>query len=174
MNKRLISFGAAAVSAAALLAASALPATAAAGDTTTTFALTGGALSVSVQPTATLGSGPSGSASVNGQLGAVQVTDARGSKIAWSASATSTTFTDGAGGTVSTGVSYNAGTVTTTGTITVPASSATSLTAVPAAVVAPTSIRGNNTATWNPTLTVSLPSNSLAGTYTGTVNTSVS
>ncbi len=177
MISSLVRPGLASLGAAAALTAGAVsPASAAEGDTTTTFALAGSALSISVQPTATLTGGAAGDTSVNGQLGQVQVTDLRGGTSAWSAKATSTTFTNGGTGdslTTSTGVSYNSGAITTTGTIVIVPKGAKSLSGTPIEVAAPTSVIGNNTARWNPTLTVTLPSNSLAGTYTGTVNTSV-
>jgi len=163
----------AAVCAAALVAATVQPA-AAAGDTGTTFTLTGGTLSVTVAATATLTAGTTTSASVSGKLGTVTVTDGRTSTTVWSANATSTTFTRDAGATTSTGVSYNAGTITTTGPVVMPLALATALNGTPAKVAGPAAITGDNTASWNPTLTVSLPSNALAGTYSGTVNTSVS
>jgi hypothetical protein len=173
MPKRAYYLAGVAVTAAAVLAAPTAPASAAAGDTTTTFALTGGALSVSVAATAALTNGTTSSANVNGQLGTVQVTDARGGTTAWSAFATSTTFTDGAGS-ISTGVSYSSGVITTTGTIVILPGTATALSAAAAKVAGPASVVGNNTASWNPTLTVSLPANALVGTYTGTIHTSVS
>lgn len=173
MNRKLCGLGATILSIGALMAVTSSPATAVAGDTIATFALTGGSLSVSVQPTAVLGGGASGATSVSGQLGQVVVTDGRGNKVTWSVFGTSTTFTDGAG-TVSTGVTYNAGAITTTGTVTMPAAAATPLSVAPAKVAGPTALVGNNTASWNPTLTVALPSSSLAGTYTGTINTSIS
>jgi hypothetical protein len=173
MNKRAFYLASLAVATSALLLAPSAPASAVAGDTTTTFALTGGALNVSVAATAALTNGTTSSASVSGQLGTVQVTDARGGTTAWSAFATSTTFTDGAGS-VSTGESYSSGAITTTGTIVILPGTATSLSATAAKVVGPTSVVGNNTASWNPTLTVSLPANALVGTYTGTIHTSVS
>ena len=43
----------------------------------------------------------------------------------------------------------------------------------PATVLYGVEASGTNTATWNPTLSVSLPSDSLPGTYQGTVTTSV-
>jgi hypothetical protein len=173
MNKKLGYLAGVMASAAALLVATTLPASAAAGDTTTTFSLAGGALSVSVQANAALTNGNTGSASVSGQLGVVQVTDARGGTATWSAFATSTTFTDGAGS-VSTGVSYNAGAITTTGTVVMPPATATALNGTAAKVAGPIAVVGNNTASWNPTLTVSLPTNALVGDYTGVVHTSVS
>lgn len=173
MNKRFASRVGIAVGAVALTAASALPASAAAGDTSTTFALAGGTLAVTVQATASLTPGVSGATSVSGQLGNVSVSDSRGNKSTWSANATSTTFTEPSGPTTSSSVTYAAGAMTTTGTTTIAAGSATLLTGVAAKVAGPTAVTGNNTATWNPTLTVALPSSSLAGTYSGLVNTSV-
>ncbi len=174
MNKKLYTFGVLA-GAAALMAGTAMPASAAAGDTTTTFALAGSTLSITVQPTAALTNGATGASSVGGPLGLVKVTDLRGGTVNWSANATSTAFTGpGTPASSSTGVSYNAGTMTTTGTITILPGTATTLNATPAKVAGPTMVLGNNTAEWNPVLTVSLPSSALAGDYTGTVNTSVS
>ena len=162
---------------AALLAGTAPTASAAPGDTTTTFALAGSTLSVSVESTATLSDGTSGATSVSGSLGNVTVTDARGGTTPWSAKAASTTFTNGgtgAGLTESTAVTYNSGTVTTTGISVIGPKGAVALNATAAEVVAPDSVVGNNTAQWNPTLTVTLPSSSLVGSYTGTITTSVS
>jgi len=77
----------------------AAPAFAAPGDTTTTFALTGGALAISVPATATLSSSPTGGLStISGPLGSVAVTDARGLLgSSWTTSATSTAFKTGGG-----------------------------------------------------------------------------
>jgi hypothetical protein len=174
MNKKLYAVGVLA-GAAALMASTAMPASAAAGDTTTTFVLSGDGISVAVQANATLTAGKTGAASVSGSLGDVTVTDLRGGTTNWNTSATSTTFTSVNGTTTSTstGVSYNGGSITTSGTSAVPPATAKSLTATPVVVVGPAEVSGNNTATWNPTLTVSLPATALTGTYTGTVNTSV-
>lgn len=145
---------------------------AAADDTAVTFSLSGGALSLSAQPTAALGlKGGSGTTSVSGQLGNSVVTDVRGGITGWSVSAASTAFGDGT--TTATGVSYSSGLPTTTGTVVATSSGAKTLTAVATQVVAGAVVVGNNTATWNPTLTVTLPSSSTAGTYSGTITTSV-
>ena len=173
VKQRLRYFAGAAASAAALITASMPPAGAAATHTVRMVALVPGTISITVQPTATLPTGTAGSANVSGPLGTVVVTDTRNAHATWSASATSTTFVDGQG-TVSTGVSYNAGGFTTTGTVVMATAVPTNLSGTAAVVAHPTSVGGANTASWNPTLTVSLPSNALAGTYTGTVNTSVS
>ncbi|MDX6307705.1 MAG: hypothetical protein QOI06_751, partial [Nocardioidaceae bacterium] len=47
------------------------------------------------------------------------------------------------------------------------------LTTTAAAVASAATVRGVNTATWNPTLTVGFPTDAVAGTYTGTVHTTV-
>ncbi len=157
-----------------MLAASAIPASAAPGDTETTFVVVGGSLSVSVRATATLSPAVSGETTITGSLGDVDVTDARGGVMGWVTSASSTEFSRTGGGTSSTAVSYNSGNVTNTGTVTTTSTGATTMTAVAAPVVTGTLVTGNNSAQWNPTLTVTVPANALVGTYTGTVNTSVS
>lgn len=142
------------------------------GDTTATFTLTGGSLDVTPAASAALTDGASGAASVSGSLGAVGVSDTRGSTAGWTMSAASTTFGDGAGS-VSTGVSYDSGAATaSTGTVTPTSTGATSITTV-APVAAGTLASGNNTASYTPTLTVTLPASALAGSYSGTVTTSI-
>ncbi len=159
----------------ALMATSTVvPASAAAVDRTTASSLIG-TLSISVPATASLGSAPAGSASVSGTLGSVTVTDTRMGSMDWRAFASSTTFTSTSGATVSTStaVRYNAGAITTTGTSVIPAAATVVLTESPQTVVGPAVVVGDNTATWNPLLTVSLPASALAGSYSGTVSTSV-
>lgn len=145
-------------------------------DTTTTFEITAGVLEISAQPTATLTSVAAGAETVSGSLGNVTVTDNRGSTLGWATTASSSAFTLAAesGDTTieATAVDYAPGTVTTTGTITPTGTDAAGLAAAQT-VVSGTAARGNNTATWNPTLTVTLPTDALAGVYTGIVSTSV-
>jgi hypothetical protein len=142
------------------------------GDTVATFTLQGGSLDITVEQDAALTDGAPGAASVTGSLGAVGISDTRGSTSGWIVSAASSTFVDGAGS-GSTGVSYNSGAATaSTGTVTPTTEGATSITAV-APVAAGTLASGNNTASYTPTLTVGLPANALAGDYQGTVTTSV-
>jgi len=163
------------MSATALLVVGSLPASAASGDTVTTFSITGGSLSVAVQPSATLTNGGAGTTQISGQLGEVAVTDERGGVLNWTTSATSTTFarTGGGADSTSTDVSYNSGLVAPSGTVVATSSGPKSLTATPSAVVTGTLASGVNGATWNPALTVTLPVSALAGDYAGTVNTSV-
>lgn len=147
--------------------------TASAADTTTTFALVGGTLSVAVPASADLGSASSGVSAIKGSLGSTQVTDNRGVTLGWTASAASAGFTGAGGKTQSTGVTYSSGALTKTGTIVVTGSDTVPLTSSATPVVLGTLAVGNNTASWNPQLMVSLPADSLAGSYTGTVTTSV-
>jgi hypothetical protein len=161
-----------AASVAALLVGATLPASA--DETPTTFTLTGGALTLSVQATAALTDAPSGTTAISGNLGAVSVTDDRGGTVVWDVSAASTAFTGAiAGGSSSTAVSYTGGTVTETGTITVADGTSTAMSVTPASVVAPTALSGNNTASWAPTLAVTMPAGALADDYSGTVTTSI-
>jgi hypothetical protein len=142
------------------------------GDTVATFTLESGSLDVTVEADAALTDGLPGAASVTGSLGAVGISDTRGSTLGWIVSAASSTFVDGAGS-VSTGVSYDSGSATaSSGTVTTTTAGATSITAL-AQVAAGTLASGNNTASYTPTLTVGLPANALAGDYEGTVTTSV-
>ena len=173
MTNKLVYLGAAALGGAALLATSTLPASAApTGGTVTTFALIGGSLNIAVQGTATVTGGDSGATTATGQLGQVVVNDGRGVAVGgWTTSASSTAFSNAT--TSSTAVTYGSGTPTKTGRVTATSSGTVPLTTAPAAVVVGTLVVGNNTATWNPTLTVTLPPDSTAGTYTGTVTTSV-
>ena len=158
--------------AATLVVGAALPAYA--DDTGATFSLTGGQLTLSVGATAALTDEASGVAAnvITGTLGAVAVTDARGGTAGWVTSAASTTFT-GTGLSVSTGVAYTNGTVTETGANTVAAVTSAALTTTATAVATATAVSGNNSATWNPTLDVSMPAGALAGAYAGTVTTSL-
>jgi hypothetical protein len=161
----------AAASAAALVVGLALPATA--DDTPTTFTLTGGDLTLTVGASATLTNEASGvdANTITGTLGAVTVTDARGGTAGWVTSAASSTFT-GVGLSVSDDVVYTNGTVTETGTNTVAAASGLSITSDQPVATA-TAVSGNNTASWDPTLDVSMPAGALAGDYAGTVTTSL-
>ena len=158
-------------SASVVLVSAALPA--AADTTTTTFSLTGGSLTLSVAANATLTNEAAGVAAntITGTLGEVAVNDARGGTAGWVASAASTTFT-GTGLSVSNGVTYTNGTVTESGTNTIEAADADSITATTPVATA-TDVSGFNTASWNPTLNVSMPASALAGAYTGTVTTSL-
>ena len=145
---------------------------AAPGDTSTTFTVAGGSLVLTAAAAADLDSVAPGASSVTGNLGEVVVTDARGGTAGWTVTAVSTAFTNTtAGGPTSTGVSYHAGAVVETGDVTTTVSPGG--VTVPTTVVSAENVTGNNTATFDPSLTVTLPPNALAGDYEGTVTTSV-
>ena len=171
--KALRMVGTTVASAVSLALFTAAPVVATGGDALTTSPLAA-SLSVAVQPSATLGGGASGAASVSGRLGQVTVTDTRAASVNWSAFASSTPFSTGTGNPTSTGVIYSTGLVSTTGVITIAPQSNTALNGTPTKVAGPTVVVGNTTASWDPTLTVALPANAIAGTYTGTITTSVS
>ena len=146
-------------------------------DTTVTFTVTTGALSMSAPVSAVLGSGAPGT-TISGALGAVTVTDDRALlEASWTTTASSTNWTTG-GGTPAetipaTDVGYDPGSITTTGTITATGTPVT-LANTAAPVVAGTAGVGNNTASWNPELSVAVPAAAVGGVYAGTLSESVS
>lgn len=141
--------------------------------------LVGGGLSITAPANAgNLGSRSSqvGAVTASGQLGAVTVTDSRDAPAGsgWIATAISTAFTPPSGPAMgAVAVGYTAGTITKTGTATYTANNRTDMTAV-APVVTATEITGDNTATWNPTISVAFTANMAAGVYSGTITHSVS
>jgi Putative Ig domain len=148
----------------------------------TSLTISPGFLSVTVPPSAALPATVPGGATT-AQLGTVTVTDLRGSTdAAWTATVTATSFVTG-GGTAAetiplTRVSYWAGPATaTTGTGTFASGQPTAATAVSltAIRVAFTLASGSttNSASWNPTLSVTAPAAAVSGTYTATITHSV-
>lgn len=145
--------------------------------TTVTFTVTSGALAMTAPATANLGSGAPGT-TISGPLGNVLVTDDRALlSAAWTATASSTAFTTGSATTPETipasDVTYTPGTVSTTGTITATPSGIT-LSGSAQTVVSGTAGVGNNTASWNPVLAVTVPAAAVGGAYTATLTQSVS
>jgi hypothetical protein len=149
-------------------------------DAVQTFTLTvvAGSLSITVPSTSNLGNITLGT-TVSHQLGSVQVIDNRGSATpSWTATVSATTFTSG-GATVpladlqywSGAASATAGTGTFTPGQTTSAAAQVLSTSRTAFTM--TSGNGTNTATWNPTLVVTLPITLVPGTYTGTITHSV-
>jgi alpha-tubulin suppressor-like RCC1 family protein len=140
-----------------------------------------GFLSISAPASATLPSAAPGSIST-AQLGTVTVTDNRGLAAAsWTATVAATAFTNGTGGTTIAlpDVSYWSGPATSTsgsGTFIagqVDAAHAQVLT-TPVTAFSLTGGSGVNSASWSPTLVVSVPLSAVAGTYTATITHSVS
>jgi hypothetical protein len=163
----------------------AAPAVAAPTDTTdTTFEVLAGTLDIDAPAAADLGDGAPGG-TITGQLGTVTVTDSRGAADAsWEASVTATVFQTGGGTPAETvtpeEISYWSGPATaTTGNGTFTPGQLTAGDAEPLSSVTPlvafthTGGTGGNTASWNPTLVVNVPLDSIAGVYTGTVTHSV-
>lgn len=117
----------------------------------------------------------------------VAVIDARGLAVGggWNLTVTSTQFNDGAGHTFPTTASTITGVTTgcgTSSTCTLPTNNVVNTNlAVPAAVVAPAAVKYENAATAtglgttfvNATVSVAVPSNVFAGTYTSTVTVSI-
>lgn len=155
-----------------------------AADTTVTFNVPTGDLVISAQPTANLAtvSNVVAGVTLSGSLGAVSITDTRNVTLGWSVTATAGTFTqqtDADGDPVDpTGAPTIPGAAAT---ITGPASTTTAqnvATFVPGSTVAgtgviavATSVVGNNTASFAPTMSVLVPVNTPAGGYSGTVTT---
>lgn len=141
-------------------------------STTVTYTVTSGALTLSVPASANLGSGAPGT-QISAPIGPVTVTDNRALVSAsWTVTAAETDFTSGASTIPATRATYTTGTVTTTGTITATPTSVT-LSNSGQTVVTGSAGVGDNTATWNPTVTVSVPAGAIGGAYTGTLTQSV-
>ena len=159
-----------------LAAATALPALAV--DTIVTFSITTAGLTINAPGSVNLGSVASGATSISGQIGPVTVTDERATlNGSWNATVTGTDFTTGAGtgpetiGNINVSYSPGAATATTgTGTFT---PGPGGIINVPRVAFTGTDLIGNNTATWNPTLTVTIPAGAVGGTYSATVTHSV-
>jgi hypothetical protein len=148
-----------------------------ASDTTTTFSVDSGALTISTPISANLGSGDPGT-TITGALGAVTVTDSRALLTAsWTVTVSSSDFTTGGGTPAETipasDVGYDPGSITTTGTITATGTPIT-LAGMSAPVVTGSAGVGNNIASWNPSVAVAVPEAAVGGTYTGTITHSVS
>jgi hypothetical protein len=168
------------------LAALAVPAAAAhadeggSGGTVTTFTVSAGPLTLSTPDSADLGNANIGDPSISASLGAMSVVDQRATTSgSWTASVTSTDFTTGdqtSAETIPAGdVTYDPGSaLESSGTATFTAGTpgtldnTNELTAFQAA-----SEVGAAAVSWNPTITVALPSAVVAGTYTGTITQSV-
>jgi hypothetical protein len=156
-----------------------------AGDTAATFTLSGNpsGLTVSVPDGSvtpiSLGSGNAGDASLAGQLGNVTVTDTRGALTAsWTATVSSTNFTTGTATAQETvakaNISYSSGVSTNLLSGQVGAFTPSVGVTLGSAKTAGSWLGvGNNTVKWNPTLTFTLQTAQVAGTYSGTVTHSV-
>ncbi|MFD8756002.1 hypothetical protein ACFV0O_34255 [Kitasatospora sp. NPDC059577] len=141
-------------------------------STTVSFTITSGALSMSVPVSAALGSGAPGT-NIGAPIGAVSVTDDRALlSAAWTVTASATDFANGPSTVPASDATYSVGAVTTTGTITATPTNIT-LSNSPQTVVTGSSGVGDNTATWDPTVSISVPASAVSGSYSGTLTHSV-
>jgi hypothetical protein len=174
--------GVVSIGAVGAMVAAPIAAQASTGPTSTTFQVNGGSLAISTPTSANLGSAAIGAANVSSTLGAVTVTDQRASLslASWTTSVTSSAFTTGGSSSnetiPATDVGYNPGAptaqtgigvfapglLTALGNISTPQPAYTAVTEI-----------GATSVSWNPTITVTLPSSVVAGTYTGTITHSV-
>lgn len=157
-----------------LTAGTAVPASA----STATVTITGGALTITVPANAgnlgTRANTVSGGI-ISGPLGEVQVDDARSAVAGsgWVASVISTAFTPPVGPAIpATAVGYTVGNIVKVGTATYTPNDPPNLTGVAPAVTA-TAITGDNSATWNPTINVTVPGGMAAAVYSATITHSV-
>ncbi len=147
-------------------------------ETPATITVTGGALTLTM-PTASANLGTRANSvaggTISGQLGEVQVNDARSAVAGsgWVVSVISTAFTPPSGPAIpASAVSYAAGPIAKVGTATYTANDPANLTGVAPAVTA-TGITGDNSATWNPTVSVAVPGGMAANVYSATITHSV-
>jgi hypothetical protein len=153
----------------------AVPAFAAtAADTPVTVVVSQGTLGISA-PTASvlLGTTPASAIAqtVTSQLGPVLVTDNRAGIAGWVATAGATAPSDGTGIPTS-AMAYNPGATTVVGTATVTGTNLASM-ATQSTVETATFVSGDNTATWNPSIVVTVPAGAVAGTYSATITHSM-
>lgn len=182
LRRAIVVFSAGAVlTATAPLAHAALTA-----NTTLSVTIDAGTLSISAPATASLGTVSAAVGStVNAPLGTVTVSDSRGSLLGWSVTAKTTTTSMSTGGdtpdTIALGptgpLGWVTGTVSATGGSLLSGVTAggggflNNSTAIPVATAALTA--GGGTYTYNPMLTLTVPSNTAVGTYTVVVTQTV-
>jgi hypothetical protein len=145
--------------------------------TPTSFTLTPGTLSISA-PTTSVSIGSqvvsASPSTISGQLGDVTVTDQRGGATTWVTSVIVTAFTPTTGPAVTaipaSAVAYSVGTITQSG-VTTAKPATTDLTGISPVVNG--SSTGLSIASWDPTITVTLPANAEPGVYSATITHSV-
>lgn len=185
--RKILALAAACTAALAVLAA---PATAA--DTTTTFSVSSGLLSLSTDTTAVdLGTATATAlgTQVSAALAQVTVTDDRGGTTAWKTQVRTTDWVSDQGTPsdtsddqtipatagkmwVSTGPTVVSGTVTPT-TTHIDELTALALSTTAQDFVSGTLVVGSNEVTYTPTIAVTIDSDTVAGTYSGTITQTV-
>ena len=165
---------ASAAAASALAVAVIAPGVSNAADTTVTFTVTGGALTITAPLTASL---TVSGLQATGGISDVVVSDQRLGVLGWIATAASSPFNKPAPDPVSilpTNVTYQGTVADVTGTALVTRTPTPVIIALPTPVQTATLVLGANTATWTGDLAVTLPPvGVVAGLYTGTVTHSV-
>jgi large repetitive protein len=137
-----------------------------------------GALSMTAPGAADLGAADPGDV-VSGSLGAVQVTDDRAIAGAdWAATVSTTDFTNTGVAPAQTISAANASyrissPITTTGTATFASVPFTALAGIAQGIVSVTNADGDNSATWDPVLQISVPTSAVGGSYSAVITHSV-
>ncbi len=157
----------------------AFPTSASAEDTPVTLEVTGGGLGITV-PAGPVDLGSTAVSSspqtVTSQLGNVTVTDQRGATADWTVTAQAVDFAGPNNTTISVSApnssTYHAPQASVIGTATVTPHDLSPM-YPPGPVQTATGVSGTNSATWNPTISITVPANSLAGTYNSTITHSV-
>lgn len=166
----------------AAIAGALFPASALAATATSTGTVSAGTLSLTTSAAPTFGDTLNGTDQTPTYALPMDVNDATGSGTGWNATITSTQFTTGGGTphTLSTSASSMTGVTSACAggtTCTAPTNAITYPLGVPAAAVAPAAVKLFNAAvntgmgsfTLTPTIGVTLPANTYAGTYTSTI-----
>jgi hypothetical protein len=173
------------LTAAALLAAVLVTAPARAANVTTSGTVSGSVLSATTSATPSFTASLDSGDSDQTYTVPLAVQDTRGTGTGWNLTVTSTTFTTGGGSPklLSTTASSLTGVVSscTSGTCTNPSNAQTYPLSVPAATTAPVAVKFFNTTANNgmgkftitPTISVNVPQNSFAGSYSSTVTLSI-
>jgi hypothetical protein len=177
-QKRLLSV----IAAATCAVAAAAPQTALGASATVTGSINAGTLSISTTATPSFSVTLDGTDKTGSYTVPTTVTDATGSGAGWNLTITSTQFTTGGGSphTLSTSASSLTGVTNSCvggSTCTNPTNTVTYPVAVPAASTPPTAVKYFNSAlntgagqfTNSPTISVSVPANSYAGSYSSTL-----
>ena len=111
---------------------------------------------------------------ISGTVGLVTVTDDTASTADWTATALATDWTNGTTPIPATDVSYATGTpAVVSGTVT-PTGSTITLSNTAQDVVTTTGVSGDNSVTWTPTLSLTVPPSATGGLYTATLTQDVS
>ena len=152
-----------------------VPTAANAADTNVTFTLSGGSLTLTAPASASLTAGGLGvgGTTATGQLGSSTVTDTRGA-LAHTVTVTMSTtdFTTGGGATIDkSNVTGYSGVATPAGVgVAVPTVTGQNVGAAGGATILQvTGVVGSASATYNPTVSVAVPANAVAGSYSGVV-----